>query len=175
MFVIDDGTSTRCPPTSASTTNQTKNLVYEQEGQSQIDTICSWRPVAVVVEYKKNPTDPKNQWTFFHHITNFVAMQESGNNKNLVPADYLNVDMNSDQDELLKPSQKSVMMGSILKDAAGKGARQLIAKRQIDMIDGNIGSYSRQLNSTARIEMIRDVNALADAVPVISKEKVVIL
>jgi hypothetical protein len=149
--------------------------VYEQEGQSQIDTICSWRPVAVVEDYKKNPTDPKNQLTFFHHITNFVAMQESGNNKNLVPAKYLNVEMNSDQAELLKPSQKSMMMGSILKDAAGKGARQLIAKRHIDMIDGNIGSYSRQLNYTARMEMIRDVNALAAAVPVISKKKVVIL
>jgi hypothetical protein len=52
----------------------------------------------------------------------------------------LNVEINADQVELLKPTKKNVMMGSTLKDAAGKGARQLIAKRSIDMIDGNIGT-----------------------------------
>ncbi|KAI2494151.1 hypothetical protein MHU86_20383 [Fragilaria crotonensis] len=107
----------------------------------------------------------------FHHITNFVATQESGNNASLAPAAYLNVEMNDDQVELLKPTQKNVMMGSILKDSAGKGALKLIAKRRIDMIDGNVGSYSRVLNSTGRMEMIRDVNALAAAVAVISKER----
>ena len=107
----------------------------------------------------------------FHHITNFVATQESGNNMSLAPAAYLNVDMNPNQVELLKPMQKNVMMASILKDSAGKGALKLIAKHRIDMIDGNVGSYSRALNSTGRMDMIRDVNALAAAVAVISKEK----
>ena len=72
---------------------------------------------------------------------------------------------------MLKPTHKNVVMGTILNDSDGKGAYQLIAKRRIDMIDGNIGSYSRLLNSTARMEMIREVNALAATVAGISKDK----
>jgi hypothetical protein len=109
---------------------------------------------------------------FFNHITNFVATKESGINTNLIPAAHLNVEMNAEQVELLKPTQKNVMMGSILKDAAGKGAVRLIAKRWIDMIDGNFGSCSHLLNSTGQMEMIREINALVAAVAVICKDKV---
>ena len=125
------------------------------------------RTVVREIKYK----ELSNQVTFFHHITNFVARQESGSSRILVPSAYLNVEVTDDQVELLKPSVKHVMMGAILAEAAGKGARKLIAKRRIDIIDGNIGSYSRLLNSDARMEMIRDVNALAAAVAEISKEK----
>ena len=80
--------------------------------------------------------------------------------------------MNAQQVELLKPTQKNVMMGSILKDAAGKGAVRLIAKRRIDMIDGSDGSCSCLLNSTGQMEIIREVNAFVVAVAVICKDKV---
>ena len=109
---------------------------------------------------------------FVNHITNFVATKESGNNTNLIPAARLNVEMNAEQVELLKPTEKNVMMGSILEDASGKGAVRLIAKRRIDMMDGKVGSYSRLLYSTGRMEMIRKVNALFAAVAMISKDKV---
>ena len=72
---------------------------------------------------------------------------------------------------MLKPTHKNVVMGTILKDSDGKGARQLIAKHRIDMIDGNIGSYSRLLNLTAQMEMIWDVNALSATVAAISKDR----
>jgi hypothetical protein len=108
---------------------------------------------------------------FLKHITNFVAARESVNDKKLAPSAYLDVKMSNAQIEMLKPTHKNVVMGTILKDSDGKGARQLIAKRRIDMIDGNIGSYSRLLNSTPRMEMIRDVNALTAIVATISKDK----
>jgi hypothetical protein len=140
--------------------------------KSQIYTNCSRRPVAVLEKYEEDQTDKLNQLTFSHLITNIVATQASGNNMNLVPAAYLNVELRADYVRLMKPMQKTVMMGCIPKDAAGKGAYQLIAKHRITMIDGNVGSYSRFLNARGRMEMIRDVNALAAAVAVISKEKV---
>jgi hypothetical protein len=163
VFVYDDRTPS-CPPTTAAgsvsfhstplhatnqqiscenASNSPQQLQGQEMRQSQIDTICSWRPVAVLEKYKADQTNKLNQLTFFHHIANFVANQESGNNMNLVPAAYLNVEVSADQVQLLKPMQKYVMMGSILKDLAGKGAYQLIAKRRIGMIDGNIDSYSR--------------------------------
>ncbi|KAI2498520.1 hypothetical protein MHU86_15980 [Fragilaria crotonensis] len=170
VFVIDNGGALVCSPPlvdSSRNTNQTSN----DEDQSSLDTIFSWKPVAIIKKYKEARTDRTNQVTFFHHITNFVARQESGKSRILVPSAYLNVEITDEQVELLKPSVKHVLMGAILAEAAGKGARKLIAKRRIDMIDGNIGSYSRLLISDARMEMIRDVNALAAAVAEISKEK----
>jgi hypothetical protein len=169
VFVIDNGGARVCSPPldSSRNTNQTSN----DEGQSSLDTIISWKPVAIIEKYKEARTDRTNQVTFFHHITNFVARQESGKSRILVPSAYLNVEITDEQVELWKPRVKHVMMGAIHAEAAGKGARKLIAKRQIDMIDGNIGSYSRLLNSDAQMEMIRDVNALAAAVAKISKGK----
>ena len=174
VFVFDDRSSSSCcPPRQVGNTSFNAQCLPEQhERKSKIDMICSWRPDAIIKKYKEDRTDKGNQLMFFHHITNFVATQESSNNMNVKPAAYLNAEMNAHQIELLKPTHKNVIMGSILKDAAGKGALQLIAKRRIDMMDGNIGSYSRLLNSTGRMEMLREVNALAAAVALISKEKV---
>ena len=174
VFVIDDGGAplVQYPPAPLDSSHNTNQQTSNNEGRHPtLDTVFSWKPNAIIEKYKEAPTDRTNQLTFFHHITNFVARQESGKSRILVPSAYLNVEVTDDQVELLKPSVKDVMMGAILAEAAGKGARKLIAKRRIDMIDGNIGSYSRILNSDARMEMIRDVNALAAAVAEISKEK----
>jgi hypothetical protein len=63
-------------------------------------------------------------------------------------------------------------MGSILQDKMGPDAATLITKRQIDAINGNIGSYSRLLNSSERLKLIADVNSLAVAVAeIISRDK----
>jgi hypothetical protein len=159
VFVFDDGTNSRCPPPPPSS----RNGMQQQEShcRGQIDTICSWKPAAVLEKYRESPTDKQNQVMFFKHITNFVATRKFGNDMKLVPSAYLDIEINEAQIEMLKPTHKNVVMGTILNDSDGKGAYQLIAKRRIDMIDGNIGSYSRLLNSTARMEMIREVNALA--------------
>ena len=173
MFVFDDGTNSHCPPRSSNV-----NGVGQEENQSpscrgQIDSVCSWKPVAILKKYKESPTDKRNQAMFWKHITNFVAARESVNDTKLAPPSaYLDVETSNAQIEMLKPTHKNVVMGNILKDSDGKDARQLIAKRRIDMIDGNIGSYSRLLNSTQRMEMIQDVNAALTAiVATISKDK----
>ena len=48
-----------------------------------------------------------------------------------------------------------VVMGCILRDTLGPTAKKLIAKRCIDALDGTVGSYSRLLNSSARLEQIK--------------------
>ncbi len=66
--------------------------------------------------------------------------------------------------KLLKPTQKDVVMGCILQDAMGPGAVKMITERCIDALDGNVGSYSRLLNSNARLQQIKEVDAVAAAV-----------
>ena len=89
----------------------------------------------------------------------------------MVLSAYLDVDIKIDQIKLLKASYNNVVMGCTLQDTMGPGAAKLIAKRRIDALDGNVGSYSRLLNSTARLNQIKEVNTLAAAVVEITRDK----
>jgi hypothetical protein len=53
-------------------------------------------------------------------------------------------------------------------DVKGKGARNKIAKRRLDMIDGNIESYSRLLNDPKRLKSLKEYNELTAAVASVS-------
>ena len=139
--------------------------------QSKIDHVCTWKPLDLFTNYTESRHNEANQKAFFHHITNYVARAESLSDKNLVPSAYLDVDVKADQIMLLKPSHKNVVMGCILQDTIGPGAAKLIAKRRIDALDGNIGSYSRLLNSSERLKQIKEVNTLAAAIAEITRDK----
>jgi hypothetical protein len=55
-------------------------------------------------------------------------------------------------------------------DVKGKRARQKLAKRRLDMIDCNIGSYSRLLNDPKRLKSLKDFHELTAAVATISAD-----
>ena len=56
---------------------------------------------------------------------------------------------------------KDVLMGSIMKDTFGVGAKKKIATLRIDILAGNVKSYDRCLNSEAQLIELRDMNELA--------------
>ena len=68
--------------------------------------------------------------------------------------------MTDKQAELLKPQYKHVLMGHILYDSKGEGAQQKVTEHRLDIMSGNINSYSRCLNDPDRMAMIREVNAI---------------
>ena len=142
-----------------------------QCNQSKIDRVCTWRPHELLTKYTESRHNVENQKDYFRHITNYVARAESSSDDNLVPSAYLDVEVKAHQIKLLKPSHKNVVMGCILQDTMGPGAAKLIAKRRIDALDGNVGSYSRLLNSSARLKQIKEVNTLAAAVAEITRDK----
>ena len=145
--------------------------VLQPQDQSKIDHVCSWRPHDLFMKYAESRHNVQSQRAYFHHITNFVARAEALSNANLVPSAYLDDDVKADQMKLLKPTQKDIVMGCTLQDTMGPGAVKLIAKRRIDALDGNVGSYSRLLNSSSRLQQIKEVNALAAAVAEITRDK----
>lgn len=154
-------------PTSGPATNQD----IRSQQQPTIDNLCSWKPHAILEKYTVSRHDVRSQNVFLNHITNFVAYTEASSDAQLLPSAYLDIVVTTDQIALLKPSCKDVVMGCILRDTLGPTAKKLIAKHRIDALDGNVGSYSRLLNSSARLEQIKQVNALAAAIAEISNDK----
>ena len=59
---------------------------------------------------------------------------------------------------------------SIIYDVKGDGARKKIAKCRLDMISGNISSYSRWLNEPKRLKEIQDLNELTSCVAAITAD-----
>ena len=62
------------------------------------------------------------------------------------------------------------MFGFIAYDAKGKGAVEKIAKRRLDIIEGNVNSYSKLLNDPKRLKSINDFNQICASVAEVSEE-----
>jgi hypothetical protein len=52
------------------------------------------------------------------------------------------------------------VQGSIIENAMGEGAKKKIARRRINMFEGNIASYSRLINSKEQLDSMQELNAL---------------
>jgi hypothetical protein len=79
--------------------------------------------------------------------------------------------MTIQQKKLLNPTHRQLLTGFVLYDCKGQGAKQKVAKRRLDMIEGNISSYSRILNDPQRLDSMRDLNKLTAAVASVSADK----
>jgi hypothetical protein len=75
------------------------------------------------------------------------------------------------QQQMLNPSYKHVLMGFICYDVKGEGAKQKIAKRQINLVEGNVNSYSRCLNDPGRLASIKEMNQLAASVAEVTADQ----
>jgi hypothetical protein len=104
------------------------------------------------------------QKKLFDHMCNKACESEWSNDKGRQPSDYVNVEYSKDQQQMLNPSYKHVLMGFICYDVKGEGAKQKIAKRRINLVEGNVNSYSRCLNDPGRLASIKEMNQLAASV-----------
>jgi hypothetical protein len=104
------------------------------------------------------------QKELFDHMCNKACESEWNNDKGRQPSDYVNVEYSKVQQLMLNPSYKHVLMGFICYDVKGEGAKQKIAKRQINLVEGNVNSYSRCLNDPGRLASIKEMNQLAASV-----------
>lgn len=80
VLVFDDRNDTNqcCNDSSATWCLAQQTQQQEQERQSQLDMILFWRPLAFAKIYKEpQNNDKESQLMLFHHITKFVATQES--------------------------------------------------------------------------------------------------
>ena len=62
------------------------------------------------------------------------------------------------------------MFDFIVYDAKGKGTVQKIAKRRLDVIEGNVKCYSKFLNDPKILKSIKDFNQICTSVAEVSEE-----
>jgi hypothetical protein len=93
--------------------------------------------------------------------------------KFLEPSSFLNVEVTDDQRYLLQPTASDVLVGNILEDSIsiGQNAKKKIPKCRINMIAGNIASYSRVLNNEKSLVYIAEANLLSTCLSTISAAK----
>jgi hypothetical protein len=111
------------------------------------------------------------QKKLFDHMCNKACESEWSNDKGRQPSDYVNVEYSKVQQQMLNPSYKHVLMGFICYDVKGEGAKQKIAKRRINLVEGNVNSYSRCLNDPGRLASIKEMNQLAASVAEVTADQ----
>ena len=77
---------------------------------------------------------------------------------------FLDISIRRNHFSLLQPAMKDVLHGSVISDAIGVGAKKNIAKWRINMLEGNVASYSRVLNSASQMERIKEMNEVMSIV-----------
>ena len=127
------------------------------------------KPPTIMEAIKQDPTNTTHKIRLFNHMCNMAA-QSAWQESSLEPSPSLCIDLTQEQKKLLNPSYKDVLTGYILYDVKGKGAKQKMAKRRLDMIEGNISSYSRCLNSSKRLKAITECNQLAASMAEVTAE-----
>ena len=167
-----------------------KKAVMEAEAaeaeQQNASLLCnynfSWKPKrhmdAVAKEREINKEVNTNNTAaaeeFFNHITNFVSRSHCTKTRErqfLEPKGYLDVEVTEDQRYFLQPTPADVLVGNILDDSIGMGAKKKIAKHRIDFITGNVASYCRSLNNPNTLQLIIDTNKLASCLATINESK----
>jgi len=103
-------------------------------------------------------------------MCNHAAQSAWNVSKNVTPSLYLDVEMTAAQSTLLNPTFKNVLQGFITYDVKGKGAKQKMAQRRLEIIEGNISSYSRCLNDPKRMKAMIEHNQLIASVAEISAD-----
>jgi hypothetical protein len=96
-------------------------------------------------------------------MTNYVSHTHNfqGQEEDLVPSQYLDVETTKDQRKALNPTPCDVQIGLVLGQIFGDQAKTKIAKRRIDFMSGNVNSYARILNGPAQLANIKTYNDLA--------------
>lgn len=151
--------------------NVSENQPTVNASTESVDDYFSWKPKKLMDKYKADKKDHDNQMKLWLHMTNNVAQTFWDREKPVLPSDYLDVHVTTSQSKFLNPTAKNVLLGYITHDVKGKGAMQKLAKRRLDMIEGNVASYSRMLNDPKRLKMIQDYNELVSEVAKVSADK----
>jgi hypothetical protein len=101
------------------------------------------------------------QQKLFDHMCNKACESEWDNENGRQLSSHIDDGwISKEQQQLVNPTAKNVLMGFIAYDVKGSGAQQKLAKRRLDWVNGNIASYSACLNDTRRLDHMKEMNQL---------------
>ena len=144
---------------------------HHGDGQHTIDSFFSFKPPELIAAFRNNESNNnEDKKKLYDHMCNHAAQSRWNEDKAVEPSPYLDIEYTKDQSRLFNPSYKNVLQGFIAYDVKGKGAMKRLAKRRLDVIEGNINSYSRCLNDPKRMKAMMDHNQLVASVAEISAD-----
>jgi len=152
-------------------TEEEKCDVVVEDDNGAIDNWCSWKPDVLVQQYKEDQNNKDIQQRWFNHVCDMTASHHWLQEKPVEPSHWLDVHITKQQKDFLNPTIKQVTRGFILYDVKGKGAKELHAKRHLDMISGNVSSYSRMMNDAKRLKEITELSSLVAACAQVTADK----
>eukprot|EP00957_Ditylum_brightwellii_P116850 8913180-Ditylum_brightwellii.AAC.1 len=106
----------------------------------------------------------------FKHMCNFLSHKEGlrqakargrGGVADVAPSDFKDCTVNVENRNILNPGPLDTILGYILEDSKGEGAKARLPKRRINMIGRNISSYCTVLIGTDQLCLVREANLLA--------------
>lgn len=134
----------------------------------------AFAPNHLLTPYIENRLNRANAGKLFCYMTNFVASNSqfvkgderlyqssyidyfgrvkifgTTNQGQLYPSSFLDVVFSDEQQELLNPTCRDVQMGAIIDQCIGIKATRNVARRRLDMVQGNFNSYACILNGEA--------------------------
>ena len=108
----------------------------------------------------------------FHHMERFTSISHNHHDgSSLIPSGFPDVELSGDQDKLLNPTTQDVMLGSLMLECSGERAMKRLAKRRLDIATGNVQSYSRVLNGSANLELMKEHCELVASLAELQAEK----
>ena len=147
----------------------------QRDGQRLLDMDYAgfaFAPSKLMTPYRANRSDVDASSKLFRHMTNFVARNHGYHSgAPLLPSPHLDIEVSSDQVNLLNPTPRDVQIGAIIDQCTGEAAKKVIAKRRIDIVTGNINSYARVLNGPHQLDKIQTYNELAATMAVLKQER----
>jgi hypothetical protein len=103
--------------------------------------------------YDKEETHKRGlEW--FSHVCNTVSRQHSSTSslEYTLPHASYDIDVSTQQRNLLNPTQRDLFLGLVLENAVGDKATRKIAKRSLDFLNGNVASYAQHVTSDENIK-----------------------
>ena len=145
-----------------------------------VDNFFCFKPQQLVLNYIKDDKTRTTNTTagplphatnaLFKHMCNYSAQMNWSSDVALLPSEHLDVEVSAEQKRLFNPSYKNVLQGFIMYDVKGAGAKNKVARRRLDILEGNVSSYARCLNDTKRMGALKELNELVASVATISAE-----
>ena len=128
--------------------------------------------VNAIKKAKSNVEKKTFQEKLFGHMVSFRNRQHNHKEKTQKVSEHLNVEVSSDQHDLLNPSVLDTITGFIIKDSKGDGVKKRIAQRRLNMIDATVSSHCAVLNSAERMHLIKQANEVAAVLADIELEQI---
>jgi hypothetical protein len=110
--------------------------------------------------------------SLFNHMERYTSIaHDHQKGLNLAPSHYLDVHVTHDQQALLNPKTKDVLLGSLMLETSGIRATKKMAKRRLDISTGLVQSYCRVLNGPENVKKMQEHCQLASSLAAVQAEK----